>query len=228
MMRLTRLCLVLVASAACSEPPNRFADVVFQGGTILTMDSVAPRAEAVALKAGRIVYVGADTGVERWIGSRTQVIRLDGKTLMPSFQDAHMHPVTTGLDLMACDLTGRGTRNAIVERIRACADSLPAGAWLVGSNWELPIFPAANPRRELLDSLAPGRPAWFTASDGHSGWANSEALGLKNNLSNACVCGERPGSFEEAKVQARKPSTCAVSATTNPVASSACSTRARG
>jgi predicted amidohydrolase YtcJ len=140
------------------------------------MDSVAPRAQAVALKGGRIVYVGADSGVERWIGSRTQIIRLDGKTLMPSFQDAHMHPVTSGLDLLGCDLTGRGTRDAVVERIRACADSLPPGAWLVGSNWELPIFPAANPQRELLDSLAPGRPAWFTASDGHSGWANTDAL----------------------------------------------------
>ena len=60
MMRLSRLCLFLSAIAACSAPPNRYADLVFQGGTILTMDSVAPRAQAVALKGGRIVYVGAD------------------------------------------------------------------------------------------------------------------------------------------------------------------------
>ena len=140
------------------------------------MDSTAPRATSVAVKGGRIMYVGADSGAERWIGSRTLIVRLEGKTLLPSFQDAHMHPITGGLDLLGCDLTGRGSREAVVERIRACADSLPAGAWLVGSNWELPTFPAANPRRELLDSLAPGRPAWFTASDGHSGWANTEAL----------------------------------------------------
>jgi len=175
-MRLTLGVFLTLALSRCSAPPNRYADLVFQGGTILTMDSVAPRAQAVALKGGRIVYVGGDSGAERWIGSRTQIIRLDGRTLMPSFQDAHMHPVTSGLDLLGCDLTGRGTRDAVVERIRACADSLPPGAWLVGSNWELPIFPAANPQRELLDSLAPGRPAWFTASDGHSGWANTEAL----------------------------------------------------
>ena len=175
-MRPTIILLLTWSFTACSRPVNRFADLVFQGGTILTMDSVAPRAQAVAIKGGRIVYVGGDSGAERWIGSRTQIVHLEGRTLLPSFQDAHMHPVTSGLDLLGCDLTGRGTREAVVERIRACADSLPAGAWLVGSNWELPIFPAANPRRELLDSLAPGRPAWFTASDGHSGWANTEAL----------------------------------------------------
>lgn len=175
-MRSALVVLLTFFLASCSAPPNRFADLVFQGGTILTMDSMAPRAQAVALKDGRIVYVGGDSGVERWIGSRTQVIRLEGRTLMPSFQDAHMHPVTSGLDLLGCDLTGRSTRDAVEERIRSCADSLPDGAWLVGSNWELPIFAAANPRRELLDSLAPGRPAWFTASDGHSGWANTEAL----------------------------------------------------
>ena len=175
-MRLSVTTFLLGVFTACSAPPNRFADLVFQGGTILTMDSTAPRAQAVAIKGNRIVYVGGDSGVEQWIGSRTQVIRLDGRTLLPSFQDAHMHPVSSGLDLLGCDLTGRATQEAVVERIRGCADSLPPGAWLVGSNWELPIFPEANPRRELLDSIAPGRPAWFTASDGHSGWANTEAL----------------------------------------------------
>jgi predicted amidohydrolase YtcJ len=174
-MRSTLLLLVW-AVAACSAPANRYADLVFQGGTILTMDSTAPRAAAVAVKDGRIVFVGADSGVQRWIGSRTEVVRLEGKTLLPSFQDAHMHPITAGLDMLQCDLSDYTTQDAVTARIRACADSLPAGQWLVGSGWALPLFEAGNPRRELLDSLAPGRPAWFTAADGHSGWANSEAL----------------------------------------------------
>ncbi len=174
-MRSTLL-LLLWTVAACSAPANRYADLVFQGGTILTMDSTLPRAAAVAVKDGRVVFVGADSGVQRWIGSRTEVVRLEGKTLLPSFQDAHMHPITAGLDMLQCDLSESTTGDAVTARIRACADSLPAGQWLVGSGWALPIFPAGNPRRELLDSLAPGRPAWFTAADGHSGWANSEAL----------------------------------------------------
>lgn len=173
-MRLSAVLAILLL-ANCQLPPNRFADLVFTGGSVLTMDSLE-RAQAVAIRDGRIVFVGSDADASRWIGSRTTHIDLDGRTLLPGFQDAHIHPVTSGLDLAGCDLTGLSDRARVTARIAACADSLPTGAWLVGSNWELPIFAEANPSRQLLDSLAPGRPAYFTASDGHSGWANTEAL----------------------------------------------------
>ncbi len=162
----------------CATPPSRFADIVFTGGSVITMDSAQPRAQAIAIKDSLIVFVGPDAEAERWVGSRTRVVPLGGKTVLPGFQDAHIHPITSGLDLLGCDLTGRATREAVFGRIRACAAALAPGAWLVGSNWELPLFPEANPRREWLDSLAPGRPAYLSASDGHSGWANSEALRL--------------------------------------------------
>jgi predicted amidohydrolase YtcJ len=171
------LALILLG---CSAPPNRFADLVLTEGSVLTMDDKAPRAQAIAIKDGRLIFVGDDTAAQQMIGSRTRVVSLKGKTVVPGFQDAHIHPISSGLDLMGCDLTGLGSRDAVLERIRSCGDSLPAGAWLIGSNWELPLFPDANPRRELLDSLTPGRPAYFTASDGHSGWANSEALRQAN------------------------------------------------
>jgi predicted amidohydrolase YtcJ len=175
-MRLSAAAAILLL-ASCQAPPNRFADLVFTGGSVLTMDSTE-RAQAVAIREGRIVFVGSDADASRWIGSRTTHVDLDGRTLLPGFQDAHIHPVTSGLDLAGCDLTGLPDRARVLARIGSCADSLPPGAWLVGSNWELPIFPEANPSRQLLDSLAPGRPAYFTASDGHSGWANTEALRL--------------------------------------------------
>jgi predicted amidohydrolase YtcJ len=168
-------CLLVLVVAGC-QLPNRYADLVLTGGSVITMDSTQPKAQAVAVKDGKIVYVGSDHGAERWIGSRTRIARLRGETVLPGFQDAHIHPLTSGLDLMGCDLTGFSSRDSVLARIRACADSLPGGAWLVGSNWELPLFPDANPQRELLDSLVPGRPAYLSAADGHSAWVNSEAL----------------------------------------------------
>lgn len=178
-MRPPPVVYLLVLTTACQQP-NRFADLVFTGGSVLTMDSTRARAEAVAIKDGKIAFVGSDADAERWIGSQTVHVPLDGRTLMPGFQDAHVHPISSGLDLAGCTLSGISTRDSALARIRQCADSLPPGAWLVGSNWELPLFPGGNPQRELLDSLTPGRPAWLTASDGHSGWANTEALRLAN------------------------------------------------
>jgi predicted amidohydrolase YtcJ len=168
--------LLLAATGACGRPP--FADVVFSGGTIMTMDSAAPSAEAVAIRDGRIVYVGTEAGAQALIGTRTTLVPLAGRTLLPGFEDAHIHPVSSGVELSGCDLTEEETRDALEARIRSCASTLPDSAWLVGSNWALPLFPEANPGRELLDSLAPGRPAYLSAADGHSGWANSAALRL--------------------------------------------------
>ena len=164
-------------AAACGQRPS-FADIVFTNGAILTMDSASPTARAVAIRGGRIVYVGSDEGAQPLIGTGTQVLDLGGKTLMPGFQDAHVHPISSGLDLAGCDVTDLVSREAVLARIAACAAALPAGEWLVGSNWALPLFPNASPTRESLDSVTPGRPAYLSAADGHSGWANSEALRL--------------------------------------------------
>ncbi|MBS1241006.1 MAG: hypothetical protein H6R40_433 [Gemmatimonadetes bacterium] len=175
-MRALPLSLLLAFAAACGRPP--FADMVFTGGTIMTMDSTGPSAEAVAIRDGRIVYVGSEAGVQRWIGTRTVLVPLAGRTLLPGFEDAHIHPVSSGVELAGCDVTADETREALDAHIRACAAALPDSAWLTGSNWALPIFPDANPRKEWLDSLTPGRPAYRSAADGHSGWANTEALRL--------------------------------------------------
>ena len=144
----------------------------------MTMDSTAPSAEAVAVRDGRIVYVGSESGVQQWIGTRTVLVPLAGRTLLPGFEDAHIHPVSSGVELSGCDTADDETREALESHIRACAAALADSAWLVGSNWALPLFPDANPTKELLDSLAPGRPAYLSAADGHSGWVNSEALRL--------------------------------------------------
>jgi hypothetical protein len=170
--------LLLATALACSACQSRaqFADLVFTGGKVITMDSANATAQAVAIRAGRIVYVGTDAGADQWIGTATRVIPLGGRTVLPGFEDAHVHPIGAGFNMAGCDLTEYPTRPAVLARVRTCADSLPAGEWLVGSNWALPLFPEANPQREWLDSLTPGRPAFLRAADGHSAWVNTEAL----------------------------------------------------
>src|SRR4051794_10834414 len=76
---------------------DRPADLVLIGGRIATMDPARRMADALAIVDGRITAVGADAAVRRWIGPRTRVIDLRGRTVTPGFGDAHVHPVTAGL-----------------------------------------------------------------------------------------------------------------------------------
>jgi predicted amidohydrolase YtcJ len=168
--------LLAAASLACtarhSPPP---ADTVFRGGAVYTVDSLHPTAQAVAVTSGRIAYVGDDSGVTPWIGPRTVVIDLAGKMLMPGFHDSHVHSIAGGLDLGDCLLSSLPNAAAVVDSISRCARA-STSPWFRGSGWEDPTFPHANPRRELLDSLVPDRPAYIESADGHSAWVNSKAL----------------------------------------------------
>ena len=80
------------------------ADLVLLGGSVVTVDPACPRAEAVAVAAGRIVAVGSDRDVRELIGAGTDVVELQGQTVLPGFQDAHVHPVHGGLARLRCEL----------------------------------------------------------------------------------------------------------------------------
>ena len=84
------------------------ADLVFTGGPVFTANTVRSRATAVAVRGGRIVAVGGDD-VRDLIGPGTEVVDLGGRMLVPGFQDAHVHPVSGGLELLRCDLNEGAT-----------------------------------------------------------------------------------------------------------------------
>jgi hypothetical protein len=98
--------------------------------------------------------------------------------VLPGFQDSHAHPLSGGLELGECNLYDAKTPAEIEGAIRAYAVAHPDLAWIRGNGWQLPVFPAANPSKDLLDRAVPDRPAYFISADGHSSWANSRALAL--------------------------------------------------
>lgn len=128
------------------------------------------------MRDGRLAYVGTEAGARPFIGPRTRVVDLGGRLVLPAFYDAHVHPVSAGIEAGLCDLNAARNADEIATAIRAYAAAHPDRSWILGGGWALPIFPGANPRRELLDSLVPDRPALLSAADGHSAWANSRAL----------------------------------------------------
>ncbi len=164
-------------------PSEPAADLVLRGGSIHTVDDAAPKAEAVAVRRGRIVAVGGDAEVGRHVGPATRVIELRGRTVLPGFQDAHVHPPESGVDELRCDL--REPRDALpygidrlVERIRSYATDHPGDEWVLGSGWFMGAIPGGTPHRRDLDAAVGRRPAFFPNRDGHSAWVSSRALEL--------------------------------------------------
>ena len=91
------------------------ADLVLHNGAIYTMDAERSRAEAVAIRNGRIVYVGDSRAVNTYVGLHTQRVDLKGRMLLPSFQDVHVHPVYGGLAFTGCPLFEIRTLEEVME-----------------------------------------------------------------------------------------------------------------
>ncbi len=164
------------ASCAGHDPAPVQADLILVDGAVYTMDQSRPRAAAVAVSGGRIIFVGGDSEALKLRGGSTRVIDLHGKMVLPAFQDSHIHLVTGGIELGRCNLNGLKTKKDILARVKEYASANPDLPWVTGGGWDLPIFPQANPRREDLDAIVPDRPVVLDSADGHSIWVNSRAL----------------------------------------------------
>ncbi|SEM50586.1 amidohydrolase [Streptacidiphilus jiangxiensis] len=154
------------------------ADLVLTGGPVLTMDGARSRATALAVTGDRITAVGQAHELSGLIGPRTEVVDLADRALVPGFQDAHVHPVGGGVELISCDLSDAADLAAYQRRIRAAADALPAGAWVTGGGWSLDSFPGGQPTRQQIDAVVADRPVLLSNRDHHGAWANTLALEL--------------------------------------------------
>jgi predicted amidohydrolase YtcJ len=181
MLRISRMLASILgglALAGCERAPaDAPADLLFINGAIVTMDITRPRAEALAVRADRILAVGSRNALAALTGPQTVIVDLDGGALLPGFHDRHAHPIKGGLQNLGCSLAGLDEVAAILARVAACAaGTADAGGWVVGRGWSLGLFPEGNPHRSLLDDVVAERPVFLEAEDGHSAWVNSEAL----------------------------------------------------
>jgi predicted amidohydrolase YtcJ len=158
--------------------PEGSADLVLTGGHVHTVDPIRPRAEAVAVRGERIVAIGSAPEVAEHVGSRTRVVDLAGRLLLPGFQDAHVHPISGGVDRLQCDLRASRGRDGVLATIRTYVAAHPDDEWIIGSGWSMADFEHGTPRREDLDAIVADRPALIPNRDGHSTWVNTKALEL--------------------------------------------------
>jgi len=160
------------------------ADTVYRHGTILTLDAHDSVAQALAVRDGRIAYVGDEAGVTGHIGRDTKVVDLGGRVLMPGLVDGHMHPLQGGDVLVKCNLNYEAlTVPQFQARIQACLDKTrdqePDG-WLIVVSWfQNNMLPSGvETTFATLDGLKTRRPILVESSFGHSTLANSRAIRL--------------------------------------------------
>lgn len=174
----------LVTGATIVEP----ADIVFKNGNIYTVNERQPRAEAIAVKGGRIVFVGSNTKAKRYEGPRTRIVDLKGKTVVPGLTDAHNHLIGVGQREMTLNLEGTTSLEDFLAKVKARVDKAKPGEWITGrgwieTHWKPPVFPT----RQELDRVSPGNPVFLDRADGHGAVVNSLALkiaGVDRNTPN--------------------------------------------
>jgi len=154
-----------------------FADLVLTHGNIITMNSVQPSAEAVAIKNGRIMKVGTNTEISPLIGETTKVINLQGKTVIPGLTDSHIHVGDFGKFLTWLDLNNANSIKAVQQKIRERAQKIPAGRWIIGSGWNHTSFAEQRyPNFRDLDEASPDNPVILYHQCGRVCVVNSKAL----------------------------------------------------
>lgn len=149
---------------------------VFSGGTVLTMDDATGVADSVAVLDGRIVAVGSREEAVAAAGPGADTVDLAGGTLLPGFQDAHVHPLEGGMALERVDLSAVHGLPDYLAAVTTWAAAHPDAAWVAGGGWYRDAFPGNRPHRSQLDAVLADRPAYFNGHDGHTAWVNSAAL----------------------------------------------------
>jgi predicted amidohydrolase YtcJ len=181
-----RLLALAAAAAACLALPLAAAaapaDYVLTGARIYTEDAGRTTAQALAVRDGRIVYVGTAAGAQALVGPKTVVEQGGGRLVLPGLVDAHTHPTGTA-DLDVCSLESQdSTLDALVPFIQACIARyhIAPGAWVTVQQWNFTGGnqpSAANPNlRAALDHASSVNPVALLGNDGHHGAFNS--LGL--------------------------------------------------
>jgi predicted amidohydrolase YtcJ len=171
--------LLLTLFTPTPAPVQSAADIVFKNGNVYTANDKAAKAQAIAVKGDRIVFVGTNAAAQKFVGANTRVVDLRGNTVLPGFTDAHQHLSGVGQREMTLNLEGTTSLDDLLAKVKVRVDQTKPGEWVTGrgwieTHWQPPVFPT----RWDLDKVSPNNPVILGRADGHGAVANSAALKL--------------------------------------------------
>ncbi len=168
---------------ACSERTP--AELVLRNGKIVTVDSAKPEAQAVAMGGGKILAVGTNEEIDKYVGDNTQVIELEGRLAIPGFEEGHGHFMRVGQAKMQLAAGQPKNWDGIVSMVGDAAKEAKPGVWIAGRGWHQEKWdkvPAGAvqgfPTHQELSKVSPNNPVFLVHASGHAAFANAKALEL--------------------------------------------------
>lgn len=169
-----------------SEMKNA-ADLILRNGIIATMNDSLPLAQSIAIKDGKILFVGSNSNIGKFIGSSTNLIDLNGKFVIPGFNDSHAHFLGLGESLQNLDLRSAKNWDEIILLVKDAVSKSKPGQWIIGRGWHQEKFnPVPNPNvngypiHQELSKISPNNPVMLSHASGHAIFANLKAMEIAN------------------------------------------------
>ena len=153
------------------------ADIILKNGNIYTVNDRQPKAESIAIKDNKIIFVGENSQIAKYESKTTKVIDLKGNTVVPGFTDSHCHLREIGIRELTLNLEGTTSLNDFLAKVKARVEQVKQGEWVTGLGWIETFWqPAVFPTRYDLDKISPNNPVYLERADGHGAVVNSLAL----------------------------------------------------
>lgn len=161
------------------------ADLILHNGTVYTVDESLPKAESIAVKNGKIVFVGTNKDIKDWMAGAAKVIDLEGKTVFPGFIESHGHLLGMGRQKTRLELANLKSYEEMVALVAEEVKTAKKGEWILGRGWHQSKWrKIPNPSvkgfqiHDALSAVSPDNPVYLTHASGHAGFANEQAMKL--------------------------------------------------
>jgi predicted amidohydrolase YtcJ len=171
--------LALAALAPAVLEAQSAADLVVVNATIYTVDNARPVASALAVRGGRVIFVGSDAEARMLANGSTSVIDLHGGTVVPGLVDAHAHLLGLGNRLQRVNVAGSTSYEEVIDRVKTWSKNVKPGEWILGRGWDQNRWSSKDfPTHNALSLAFPNNPVVITRVDGHAMVANAKAMEL--------------------------------------------------
>ena len=179
--------IVVTALAACGQsgPDGPTANLVLINGNVLTVDEDRPQVSAVAIQGDRILAVGSDDEIQRYVGDDTRTVDLAGQTAIPGFIEGHGHYTSFGGSLLILDFRYAKSFAEIVSMVAESAQTTPPGEWIIGRGWHQDKWEEKEatlveglPVHDSLSAATPDHPVMLIHTSGHGVFVNERAMRL--------------------------------------------------